>query len=313
VSDVMVIGGGLSGLAAAWELEQQNIPYTLIEVKGRLGGSIHSTRQAGFVIDGGPFILYQSRPWPWLAALDLEDALYPVADLPSGGQLVAFKDGTQTLVDALARQLTSGRIMPRMSVSTLGQVDDQFAICLENGMVLSGAALIVAAPARFAERMFYTFVPEINQKLLDFRYDTITRVSLGYAQGAITLPIVPPWDNAFVFGRWTDHPARVPDGQVLVQVGLRCSPERATPASLIAEVQKDLGWPATHTIAQVDYWPESHCLYNQAHDALLDAIDAHLPAAVALIGSDYRGFHVEDRMEQGRAAAQHIAQWLRGR
>ncbi len=48
MANVVVIGGGLTGLAAAWELERQRIPYTLIEVKKRFGGSIITERRDGF-------------------------------------------------------------------------------------------------------------------------------------------------------------------------------------------------------------------------------------------------------------------------
>ena len=41
--DVVVIGGGLSGLAACYELEKRGAAYTVIEVKRRFGGGIRST------------------------------------------------------------------------------------------------------------------------------------------------------------------------------------------------------------------------------------------------------------------------------
>ncbi|HLV35642.1 MAG TPA: FAD-dependent oxidoreductase [Spirillospora sp.] len=310
--DVVIVGGGLSGLAAAWQLEQQAIPYTLIEVKARMGGSIASLRRDGFIIDTGPFILYRSGEWAWLRQLGLDDALYEIGRLPHGPQLVAFKDGTQTLVDALIAQMRTGSIMPRMAVSTLGRIDDHFAVCLENGMVIQAAALIVAAPARYAERMFYTFVPEVSAILLGFRYDTITRVSLGYPEGAIPIPIEPPPDAGFAFGRWTDSEHRVPPGHVLVQVGVRYPLNRATPEQIIAELQKDMGWPTNHVVSSVNFWPESHCLnpHHDEHEATMQAIDALLPQGVALIGSDYHGWRVEDRIEQGLSAARQIAAWL---
>lgn len=311
--DVIVIGGGLSGLAAAWELERQAVPYTLIEVKGRLGGSIISERRNGFVLDGGPFVMTQSGEWGWLAELGLQDALFAVDRLPNQQRVVAFKDGTQTLVDALARQLLTGRIMSRMSVSTFGQVDEQFAVCLENGMVIQAAALIVATPARYAERMFYTFRPEISQHLLDFHYDPITHVSLGYPKEAFDFPIEAPPDAAFAFGHWTDSAYRVPPGQVLLQVGVRFPLSRTTPEGVIEALLHAMHWPTEPVIARVDYWPESHCLnpHHSGHDEVMKAIEALLPPGVALIGSDYRGWRVEERVEQGIQAAREIAAGLR--
>jgi protoporphyrinogen oxidase len=311
--DVIVIGGGLSGLAAAWELERQIVPYTLIEVKGRLGGSIISERRNGFVMDGGPFVMTQSDEWPWLAELGLENALYEVGQLPNQHRIVAFKNGTQTLVDALARQLVSGRITPRMSVSTLGQVDQHFAVCLENGMVIQAAALIVAAPARYTERMFYAFQPEISQHLLDFHYDSITHVSLGYRKDAIPFPIEPPPDAGFAFGHWTDSEYRVPPGHVLLQIGVRIPLPRTTPQAVIGALRHAMNWPENPVVSRVDYWPESHCLnpHHMDHDETMQAIAALLPPGMALIGSDYCGWHIEERVEQGIQAAREIAAWLR--
>lgn len=311
--DVIVIGGGLSGLAAAWELERQAVPYTLIEVKGRLGGSIISERRAGFVMDGGPFVMAQSGEWAWLGELGLQDALYDMGPLPNQQRMVAFRDGTQALVDALARQLITGRVMPRMSVSTLGQVDQHFAVCLENGMVIPAAALIVAAPARYVERMFYTFQPQISQRLLHFHYDSISHVSLGYRKDAIPFPVEPPPDAAFAFGHWTDSEHRAPPGHILLQVGVRFALTHTTPEAMIEALQQAMDWPADPVVSRVDFWPESHCLnpHHAGHEETMQAIDALLPPGVALIGSDYRGWHVEERIEAGRKTAQDIAAWLR--
>ena len=313
MADVIVIGGGLSGLAAAYALEQHGVDYTLIEVKPQLGGSIMSENRDGFVIDRGPFILEKSGDWPWLAELGLQDALFSVDQLATGSELVAFKQGTRVLVEALADRLKTGRIMTRMSVSTLGEIDDQYAVCLENGMVIHAAALIVAAPARYAERMFYTFVPEISQHLLEFHYDSITRVSLGYHKDDLALPIMPPPDAAFAFCRWTDSEHRVPPEHLLLQVGLRFLPKKTAPELIVTELQKDMGWPPSQVLAQVDHWPESHCLniHDPHHDETIAAVEKLLPPGVLLTGSDYRGFRLEDRVQQGLDAAEKIAQWLR--
>jgi protoporphyrinogen oxidase len=177
---------------------------------------------------------------------------------------------------------------------------------------MQAAALIVAAPARYTERMFYGYVPEISLALRGFRYDSITRISLGYRTGAISTPIPPPPDVGFAFGYWTDSEHRVPAGHVLVQAGVRWPLDRSSPQALIAHLQQDMGWPPDPAIAQAHYWPESHCLnsYHDDHTQVVAAIEHSLPEGIALIGSDYHGLRVEDRMEQGQAAANKIADWL---
>ncbi|MFN8450186.1 MAG: NAD(P)-binding protein [Anaerolineae bacterium] len=95
---MIVIGGGLTGMSAAWELERLGIPYRLIEVKNRLGGSIVTRREAGFTLDGSAFALEQYGEWAFLAELGLDDALVPIGRYRDG-RLVVFRDGTQMLVD----------------------------------------------------------------------------------------------------------------------------------------------------------------------------------------------------------------------
>jgi protoporphyrinogen oxidase len=309
MSHVAIIGGGLTGLAAAYELEQQQIPYTLIEVKGQLGGGIASERRDGFLIDGGMMAILGNGDWLFLAELGLSDAVYRLPEQP-GGDYFAFKQGTQTLVDALASSLT-GQVMLRMAVSSLGQMDNHFTICLENGLMLTASALIVAAPARYAERMFRSLQPEIAKRLANYRYDTIMRVSLGFRCEDIRLPLELPWDVAMASANWTDHPSRVPPDHLLIQLGIRIPPHRTTPESLVATLQEQLGWPPPVT-SLVSHWPEADpltCLMP-GHRENMDAIERLLPERAALVGSDYRASSFEERVTQGREAARKIGALL---
>lgn len=57
MKDVMIIGGGIAGLATAYYLQtraQASVRYTLLESAPMLGGKIVSARENGFVIEGGP-------------------------------------------------------------------------------------------------------------------------------------------------------------------------------------------------------------------------------------------------------------------
>jgi oxygen-dependent protoporphyrinogen oxidase len=60
--DVVVIGAGISGLAAAWELKQRGLQPLVVEQNGRAGGVIVSERVDGYVIDGGPDSLLVQKP-----------------------------------------------------------------------------------------------------------------------------------------------------------------------------------------------------------------------------------------------------------
>jgi len=63
---VVVLGGGVTGLAAAHRLLQTDAPeglrVTLVEADNRLGGKIVTERSDGFVIEGGPDSFLATKP-----------------------------------------------------------------------------------------------------------------------------------------------------------------------------------------------------------------------------------------------------------
>jgi oxygen-dependent protoporphyrinogen oxidase len=77
--DVVIIGAGISGLAAAWELRKRGLRPLIIEQTGRAGGVIDTERVDGFVIDGGPDSLLVQKPAAveLCGELGLRDRLFP--------------------------------------------------------------------------------------------------------------------------------------------------------------------------------------------------------------------------------------------
>ncbi len=315
MAEVIVIGGGLSGLSAAYELDRVGITYTLIEVKRRVGGSIASQTRDGFILDAGPMLVCEAPDAPFLDELGLREAVTLVRS-DTQGEWLTFNGGTGTLIDVLARPtLSNHRLMQRMAVSTIGADDREalFYICMENGMVLNARAVIVAAPARYAERIFHTLNPEISFRLLDYRYDTIARLSLGY-RDLPHIPSAPPADYPITYIHVLDRPPRVPTGHVLVQAGLRYVDE--IPADAIGGFAALMGWDLNPVTEAVSSWEESDPLMwrQPEHISTIEGIRALLPDGVALAGSDYVAKAapptLQDRIDQGKAAAQRVAAWL---
>jgi protoporphyrinogen/coproporphyrinogen III oxidase len=60
--DVAIIGGGISGLAAAYELQARGLSTRVIEARDRPGGVIRTERFDGWVVDGGPDSLLVQKP-----------------------------------------------------------------------------------------------------------------------------------------------------------------------------------------------------------------------------------------------------------
>ena len=62
VHDVVIVGAGIAGLSAAWELRKRGIEPLVLEQSHRAGGVILTEHSDGFVIDGGPDSLLVQKP-----------------------------------------------------------------------------------------------------------------------------------------------------------------------------------------------------------------------------------------------------------
>lgn len=62
VRQTVVVGGGISGLAAAFRLREAGHAVTLLEAEARVGGKIHSERVDGYLVEHGPNGVLDSRP-----------------------------------------------------------------------------------------------------------------------------------------------------------------------------------------------------------------------------------------------------------
>ena len=76
---IVIIGGGLSGLTCALELERANVPYLLLEATDRVGGRVKTDTVDGYRLDRGFQVLLTAYPETQLfldyAALDLKTFL----------------------------------------------------------------------------------------------------------------------------------------------------------------------------------------------------------------------------------------------
>ena len=82
---VIIIGGGITGLSAAWELrtQQPDLKITMLEKEARWGGKIVTQTAPGpkgghFVIDGGPesFVTRKPEVWDLAHELGIEDHIF---------------------------------------------------------------------------------------------------------------------------------------------------------------------------------------------------------------------------------------------
>lgn len=109
---VAVVGGGLGGVTAAWQLSQLGVAVKLYEASGRLGGVLETERFAGkegsqgFVIECGADSWMAEKPWARDLAIELGLAQDLIVSndavrrtyIKTGGQLLPLPDGMRMMV-----------------------------------------------------------------------------------------------------------------------------------------------------------------------------------------------------------------------
>lgn len=151
---VIVVGAGLSGLYAAWQLQQQQVDVIVLEARKRAGGRILSCQADNHVesyFDMGPawfWPAFQPRMNQLITSLGLEmfrqhtlgDLLFEVdthnltrhAGPSSHNQSFRLSGGNHQLINALVQQLDDSSVRLNQQVKSIRQ--------MENGLLLHTSA-----------------------------------------------------------------------------------------------------------------------------------------------------------------------------
>lgn len=115
---VAVIGGGISGLSAAYFLSKAGLPCTLIEERPRLGGVIHTENVNGTLVEAGPDSFIAQKPWAMELIRELGLADYVIGSrdharrtfVVRGGRLVPLPDGLQFFAPTKLRPILTSKL-----------------------------------------------------------------------------------------------------------------------------------------------------------------------------------------------------------
>lgn len=101
---IIIVGAGITGLSAAFELVRRGLPFTVLEASPRAGGLVRTEHIDGYTIEAGPESVLAQKP----AALELFEALGLSAQVVT------------SLTPRTAFILGHGRLHPLPSPSVLG-------------------------------------------------------------------------------------------------------------------------------------------------------------------------------------------------
>lgn len=143
-TDVVIVGGGLAGLAAARRLHRAGVPWRLLEAGGRLGGRIATDAVDGYLLDRGFQVL--NTAYPRLGTL-LDLGRLRLGHFTSG-VLVRKGDRLIRLVNPLREPAGA----PGTALADVGTLRDRLRLAgLAAGCATLPAARLLAAPETTTE------------------------------------------------------------------------------------------------------------------------------------------------------------------
>ena len=116
---VAIVGGGIAGLSAAYELTKAGVPHILIEKRPRLGGVIETRAWEGCVLECGPdsFISQKPEAVALIKELGMESEIIGSNDkeratfIQRHGRLVKLPEGTTMFVPTKAGPMLASPIV----------------------------------------------------------------------------------------------------------------------------------------------------------------------------------------------------------
>jgi len=113
----VVVGGGITGLSAAYRLTRAGVPVLLVEASERLGGKIRTERIDGFLVEAGPdsFIAYRPAATELSRELGLGEAIIRTTDprlvhIRARGEMIPMPEGMGLVLPTRMAPLATTRL-----------------------------------------------------------------------------------------------------------------------------------------------------------------------------------------------------------
>ncbi|HVH67287.1 MAG TPA: FAD-dependent oxidoreductase [Gemmatimonadales bacterium] len=347
---IAVVGAGLTGLAAAWELQQAGADAVVLHSERQAGGVIVTERQEGFVVEGGPdgFLAAEQAIQDCARDIGIGDRLVDqvakgsmlwtgtrleplregrAAELLGiqgnwdGGGFRSFAGGMAEIVEALVGRLAS-RIRPSQGVTALapGGRGSSWRLSVTGGAAVEAEAVILAVPAWVIARLLAGVGVAVARALDDVVYAPSVTVSLAYrAEQVPTLEgtgfVAGPESGGTVRActyAWRKYPRRAPDGYALLRAFV--GPLDGDPAPVAhAELTAILGLRGAPLWTRAFHWPRGLPRYHPGHADRVAAVRARLErlAPLAIAGAGVDGAGVSACVRSGREATRNVLERMR--
>lgn len=212
-TDVLILGGGLAGLALADAMHRAGRDFVLCEARSRLGGRIKAARVAGAAFDMGPAWYWPGQPR--MAALVARFGLTRFDQFAAGE--LSFEDergqvqrgrgyasmqgsyrldgGMSALIEALAAGVPADAVRVGAAVTAL-RLDGDGVVASTAAGEIAAKRVVLAVPPRVAAGLM--FAPALPASVLDAMADVPTWMA-GQAK-AVAVYDRPFWRDAGLSG-----------------------------------------------------------------------------------------------------------------
>lgn len=342
---VVVVGGGLAGLAAAFELTEAGADVVVLEAGDRFGGQVRTTRERGFLIEEGAdgFTPEQSGCRALLHDLRLDDEIIAPEPLPHlvldvPGRLrdapappptvspLTLRSGMATLVQNMTRRLERRADLRVGSAAVaVTRTRPGWTVYPELGAALVVDAVVLALPARPAAWLAYPVSPDAGRALAGLGTRPVVTVSAAYPRAAVSHPLsaagfsVPPEQSGDGIERCAFVSSvlrgRAPADWVLLRTVMR--PARGELigttdegwAELVHEILSPaLGLREAPAAVWVARWADAVPVIGDRYDSLLAEARTSLRALgrIEVAGAAYQGQGLDAALTSGRSAARRV-------
>ncbi len=346
---VVVVGAGLAGLSAAWELRQAGADVIVLESGRRPGGVIVTERPDGYVVEGGPDGFLAAEPDIQALARELGIAGRLVDQLATGSMLWtgarleslaegraaellgiqghsggfrSFAGGMGDIVEALVARLGAA-VRTDQGVTAVAPSPRGWRLAVTGGSAYAAEGVVLAVPGWVAARFLAAAgVPGGGRELEEVVYYPSITVSLAYRADQIPARLE---GTGFVSAgdsgggvracsyAWLKYANRAPRGHALLRAFV--GPGDGDPGALAhGELVKILRLTGAPLWTRAFYWPRGLPRYKPGHAERVAHVRAQLArlAPLEIAGAAVDGAGVSACVCSGREAAKRLLRRLAG-
>jgi oxygen-dependent protoporphyrinogen oxidase len=167
---VAIVGGGISGLAAAYESTRRGVPFVLVELSMRVAFPrfLDLEARSGSVIRG---------------------IRRAAAARPPASPFVALPGGMTELTDAIFHTLPADAIRTSTTVNTIECARGGYTLRLRGGEQIDVPIVVMATPPSIAGRLLRSLDRTLADLCGRIRAASVATVALGYRRSAVRHPL----------------------------------------------------------------------------------------------------------------------------